>query len=119
NPLMVRHSVAHRGAEEQVLPRAAALGTSIITFNNTCYGRLLQAHGDSPAAGVADCYRYSLAQLGVAVCLSAPATLAQLEENLSVLRAPQLPAERRQRLVEHGQRVYQEDKVFGRYVRGV
>jgi HEAT repeat protein len=119
NPVMVRHSAAHRGAEQQVLPRAVALGTSIITFNNTCYGRLLQPHAGSPPPSSADCYRYSLAQPGVTVCLSAPATVAQLDGNLEVLRAPQLPPERRQHLVEHGQGVYEEDRVFRQWVRGV
>jgi hypothetical protein len=119
NPLMVRHSAAHRGAEQQVLPRAVALGTSIITFNNTCYGRLLQPHGGSSPPSPADCYRYSLAQPGVTVCLTAPATLAQLDDNLEVLRAPQLPPERRQHIVEHGQRVYEEDRAFRKWVRDV
>src|SRR5262249_39800480 len=44
DPVMVRHSVAHRGAEKEVFPHAAARGTSVITFNNTCYGRLLRPH---------------------------------------------------------------------------
>jgi aryl-alcohol dehydrogenase-like predicted oxidoreductase len=118
NPVMVRHSAAHRGAEQQVLPQAVVLGTSIITFNNTCYGRLLQPHPGSSPPRCGDCYRYSLAQPGVSVCLSAPATLAQLEENLEVLRAPELPAERWQHLVEHGRRVYEEDRVFRQWVRG-
>jgi HEAT repeat protein len=117
DPVMVRHSAAHRGAEQEVLPRAAALGTGIITFNNTCYGRLLQAHGATPPRA-ADCYRYTLAQPGVTVCLSAPATLGKLDENLTVLSEPQLQPECRQRLLEHGQRVYEEDTLFRRWVRG-
>jgi HEAT repeat protein len=116
DPLMVRHSAAHRGAEEQVLPRARELGTSIITFNNTCYGRLLQPAGDLPP-DAADCYRYTLAQPGVTACLSAPATLEQLEANLAALAEPELPPERRQALLARGERVYQEDAVFRRLVR--
>jgi HEAT repeat protein len=117
NPLMVRHSAAHRGAEEQIFPRSRQLGTSIITFNNTCYGRLLQPGGDLPLPGAADCYRYTLAQPAVTACLSAPATLEELEENLAALFDPELPPQRRQVLLAHGDRVYQEDAVFQRLVR--
>jgi HEAT repeat protein len=117
NPVMVRHSAAHRGAEEQVFPRALELGTSIITFNNTCYGRLLQPAGDLPPPGAADCYRYTLSQPAVTACLSAPATLEQLEANLAALFDPELPPERRQTLLAQGERVYQEDAVFRRLVR--
>ena len=118
DPVMVRHSAAHRGAEQAVLPAAGQHGTSILTFNNTCYGRLLQPSGDyAPLA--ADCYRYTLAQPGVTACLSAPATLEQLDENLVALRDPRLPPDRRKALLEHGARVYQEDTTFRRLVRAL
>ncbi len=42
DPVMVRHSAAHRKAEAEIFPRAAALGAGLITFNATCYGRLTQ-----------------------------------------------------------------------------
>ncbi|MBL8792605.1 MAG: HEAT repeat domain-containing protein [Planctomycetia bacterium] len=112
NPVMVRHSLAHRGAESRIFPKA--VGTSIITFNNTCYGRLLKA-AVAPAA--ADCYRYALGQPGVTACLSAPATLEQLEENLQALRDPELRAERIENLRRAGDAVYREDTVFRRLVR--
>lgn len=117
NPVMVRHSAAHRGAEECVLPRAVDLGTSIITFNNTCYGRLLEPGGGQSPASAADGYRYSLAQPGVTVTLSAPATLAELDENLAAQHDLDLPAEPRQRLLERGEVVYWEDRTFRKLVR--
>jgi aryl-alcohol dehydrogenase-like predicted oxidoreductase len=115
NPVMVRHSVAHRGAEDRIFPKAREKGTTIITFNNTCYGRILRP--DDAVASAADCYRYTLAQPGVTVCLSAPATVEQLEENLQALRDPALPAERIGPLRNQGDRVYQEDAVFRKLVR--
>jgi aryl-alcohol dehydrogenase-like predicted oxidoreductase/HEAT repeat protein len=118
-PLMVRHSAAHRGAEGHILPCAAELGTGLLTFNNTCYGRLLQAKGDAPAPRPADCYRYSLAQPGVTACLSAPATLEQLDENLRALRDPELPEDRRRLLLAQGERVYEEDTTFRKLVRAL
>jgi hypothetical protein len=115
--VMVRHSAAHRGAEEQIFPRAVERGTGVLTFNNTCYGRLLKAHGERPRPDAADCYRYTLAQPGVTACLAAPATLGQLEENLVALRDPELPRDRRELLRAQGDAVYQEDAVFRKLVR--
>ncbi len=119
DPVMVRHSAAHRGAEKEVFPRAAQGGTSLITFSNTCYGRLLQPYNGLPPPSAADCYRYSLLQPGVWACLSAPASLAQLEENLQALRDPLLPPERRDYLLAFGEKLYEEETVFRRFVRDV
>ncbi len=119
DPVMVRHSAAHRGAEQQIFPRAAQRGASLITFSNTCYGRLLQPRNGVPPPSAADCYRYTLMQPGVRACLSAPATLAQLEENLAVLRDPELPEDRRDYLLSFGERLYEEETVFRKFVRYV
>jgi hypothetical protein len=115
DPIMVRHSAAHRGAETAVLPHAVAHGTSVITFNSTCYGRLLRPPGGLSAA---DCYRYSLAQPGVTLCLSAPANLEQLEETLQVAEDPVLPADRLTEIIEHGAEVYREETLFRQTIRG-
>jgi hypothetical protein len=117
DPVMVRHSAAHRGAEEAVLPRAREAGRGLITFNNTCYGRLLRPRLGLAAPGAADCYRYSLAQPAVAACLAAPSTLEQLEENLDVLHDAVLPEDRRALLLAQGASLYDEEKVFWRLVR--
>jgi hypothetical protein len=116
DPVMVRHSAAHRGAETHVLPAAAARGTSILTFNNTCYGRLLRPGPEGPPRP-SDCFRYTLAEPAVTACLTAPATVEYLEENLTALDDPVLPEDRRRRLVGHGEAVYREDTVFRRLVR--
>jgi hypothetical protein len=117
DPVMVRHSAAHRGAEEEVFPQAAQRGASLITFSNTCYGRLLQSYNGMPPTTAADCYRYTLMQSGVRACLSAPASLAQLEDNLAALRDPVLPDERRNYLLSFGERLYEEETVFRKFVR--
>jgi hypothetical protein len=119
DPVMVRHSAAHRGAEIEVSPRAAQRRASLITFSNTCYGRLLQAHNGMSPPPAADCYRYALMQPGVRACLSAPATLAQLDDNLEALRDSVLPEERRNYLLSFGERLYQEETVFRKFVRNV
>jgi HEAT repeat protein len=118
DPVMVRHSAAHRGAEEEIFPRAAQRGASLITFSNTCYGRLLEPHNGMPPTA-ADCYRYTLMQPGVRACLSAPASLAQLDDNLAALRDPVLPEERRNYLLSFGEKLYEEETVFRKLVRYV
>jgi hypothetical protein len=118
DPIMVRHSAAHRGAEREVFPHGVARATSLITFNNTCYGRLLRPCGNRPPPTAADCYRYSLMQPGVTMCLSAPANLEQLEETLQVARDPTLPAEQLALVVEQGAEVYREETLFRQTIRG-
>jgi len=117
NPLMARHSMAHRGAETAIFPAARARGVGLITFNNTCYGRLLRPHGPHPPATAADCYRYTLSFPEVATCFSAPATLAQLDENLALLDDITLTSDRIAQLRAHGDAVHAENTTFARCVR--
>ncbi|MCA9067507.1 MAG: HEAT repeat domain-containing protein [Planctomycetaceae bacterium] len=119
NPVMVRHSAAHRGAEATIFPIARAHHTGLLTFNNTCYGRLLQAFASEDELSPADCYRYTLGFGAVTACWSAPATMEELQTNLEALHRPELPADRRLRLEEIGKKVYQEDRMFGQFVRRV
>lgn len=119
NPVMVRHSAAHRGAEQQIFPLAVERGVSVITFNNTCYGRLLEPRGGLPAVRPSDCYRYTLMQPAVRCCWTAPATLAELEENFDVLRDPTLPEDRLRLLLAQGELLYREETIFRRLVRSL
>jgi aryl-alcohol dehydrogenase-like predicted oxidoreductase len=115
DPIMIRHSAAHPGAEKEVFPAAAAAGTSIIAFNCTCYGRLLS----SKSVAAADCYRYSLSKLPVRICLCGPADLAEMEQNLEVIEQPELQHEKIETLLMAGRKVYAEDKIFASCIRQV
>jgi HEAT repeat protein len=117
NPVMVRHSAAHRKAEAEIFPKAVALGAGLITFNATCYGRLLGSTGIDPSARAADCYRYSLSQPGVAACLTAPATIGEMDQALEALHNPELSEERVASLKAWGDLVYREDAIFRSLVR--
>lgn len=90
--LMLRYNMAHRKAEEQVLPAAQIAGLPVIAFTCTCWGSLLNGHPQwhEPTPTATDCYRYALDHPAVQVALTAPATLSQLQSNLSVLNAPPL-----------------------------
>ena len=71
---------------------------------------------DQPVTA-ADCYRFALAHPAVSVSLSAPASLDELRENLSVLHAPVLSEQDHQRLCRHGADVYAQDRRFEQLVR--
>ncbi len=110
--VMTRHSAVHPGAEDRVLPLAREKNTGILAFSTLSYGRAL-----SPTISAPDAYRYSLSQAGVSACLSAPRTTSELEQNLTVLRAPPLPLERQAELRAHGKSVHEESQDFARSIR--
>jgi aryl-alcohol dehydrogenase-like predicted oxidoreductase len=88
--LMHRFNMAHRKATVEVFPAAAKARTPIVAFTATRWGTLLEPHADWPGLPptASDCYRYCLAQPSVQVVLTAPRSLAELEQNLDVLELP-------------------------------
>jgi aryl-alcohol dehydrogenase-like predicted oxidoreductase len=106
--LMHRYNMAHRKAEEQVFPMAQQAGIPVVAFTCTRWGKLLQGHpnwqGEIPTA--ADCYRYALHNPAVHMALTAPENQAQLEENLSALRSPELTPEAVVRWQDYGALIY-------------
>lgn len=114
--VMVRHSAAHRGVEDAVLPACAAHGTGVLTFSNLCYGRMLHrtAAPVTSAVTAPDCYRYSLSRPGVHACIAAPRRHAELIENLSVIDELALTEARAAELRAHGDEVYARSRAWGR-----
>jgi aryl-alcohol dehydrogenase-like predicted oxidoreductase len=86
--LMHRYNMAHRGAEEQVLPAALNAEIPVVAFTCTRWGSLLSGHQDwdGPVPTAANCYQYVLHHPAVHMALTAPTTRAQLEENLIALK---------------------------------
>ena len=86
--LMHRYNMAHRGAEEQVLPAALNAEIPVVAFTCTRWGSLLTGHQDwdGPVPTAADCYQYVLHHPAVHIALTAPTTPAQLAENLIALK---------------------------------
>lgn len=95
--LMHRFNMAHRKATQEVFPAAAMSRTPIVAFTATRWGTLLEPHPDwpGPPPTASDCYRYCLAEPAVQVVLTAPRSLAELEQNLTVLELP--PMSKRER----------------------
>jgi aryl-alcohol dehydrogenase-like predicted oxidoreductase len=90
--LMHRFNMAHRKAAHEVFPAAAKARTPIVAFTATRWGTLLEPYADWPGSPptASDCYRYCLAQPSVQTALTAPRSLAELDQNLDVLKLPRM-----------------------------
>jgi aryl-alcohol dehydrogenase-like predicted oxidoreductase len=106
--LMHRFNMAHRKAAHEVFPAAAKARTSIVAFTATRWATLLEPHADwpGPPPTASDCYRYCLAEPAVQVVLTAPGSLAELEQNLDVLALPPMSKRERAEWQRFGDLVY-------------
>jgi aryl-alcohol dehydrogenase-like predicted oxidoreductase len=94
--LMIRYNAAHPGAEEDVFPHLARRRPAVVAYTATCWRKLLRPPRgwEGPAATAGDCYRFCLTSPHVDVVLTAPASAAELRENLQALeRGPLSPEE--------------------------
>ncbi len=93
--LMHRFNMAHRKAAREVFPAASDTRTPVIAFTATRWGTLLKPHpqwSDQPPTAT-DCYRFCLAQPAVHLVLTAPKSIEELDENVKVLKVPQMSDE--------------------------
>ena len=87
--LMVRYNAAHRGAEEDVFPHLHAHRPGVVGYTATRWTGLLRRprgwpkDGRVPTAG--ECYRFVLSSPFVDVCLTAPRSIRELEQNLAAV----------------------------------
>ncbi len=108
--LMIRYNAAHRGAEQEVFPAAAAAGLPVIAYTALRWTALLRPTPDDPPGFAVPpapaWYRFVLQSPSVTVTLAAPHTREELDEDLTVLDTPgPLPADEYERLAAHGSRV--------------
>lgn len=113
--LMMRYNAAHRGAEEDIFPHLPASEPGVVSYTATRWGKLLRAppgwtEGRVPTAG--DCYRFVLGNPHVHVCLTAPRTRQQLEENLAAVGRGPLPAEDVEFMRRFGEAVHRDSRFF-------
>ena len=106
--LMHRFNMAHRKAAREVFPVAAQARTPVVAFTATRWGTLLKPHADWPGQQptASDCYRYCLTEPSVQLVLTAPRSLAELEQNLKVLESPTMSKQKRRRWQRFGDLIY-------------
>src|SRR5262249_4501197 len=99
-------------AAREVSPAAAKARTPIVAFTATRWGTLLKPFADWPGRPptASDCYRYCLAQPPVHLVLTAPRSLAELEQNLDVLKSPPMTKQECAQWQRFGDLVYSQGK---------
>ena len=109
---MNRFNTARRKRAREVFPDAAKTRTPIVAFTATRWGTLLEprAGWPGPPPTASDCYRYCLSQPSVHVVLTAPRSLAELEQNLDVLELPPMSKQKRGQWERFGDLVYSTGK---------
>lgn len=89
--LMLRYNVATADAEREVFPAIQQYRTGIVAHAATDWRRLLRRPRGwpegTPNPTAALCYRFVLSNPQVDVCLTAPRSLRELEENLAAIQA--------------------------------
>ena len=89
--LMVRYNAAHRGAGTEVFPHVTtgdAPRPGVVTYTATRWGTLIDPRCTPPGLRMptaAECYRFALSNPLTDVCLTGPATAAEMDANLRAL----------------------------------
>jgi aryl-alcohol dehydrogenase-like predicted oxidoreductase len=114
--LMIRYNAAHRGAEEDIFPHLQTHDPGLISYTATRWGLLLRKsrswHLEAPRPTPGQCYRFVLSNPHVDVCLTAPRSLKQLEENIASLRQGPLSAEEMDFMKRFGDVIHHTKKWF-------
>ena len=106
----IRYNAVHTGAEQDIFPHLPQENRpGIVIFTATCWRKLLKSKlmpaGERPLAP-ADCYRFVLSHPDVNVCVTAPSTAAQMEDNLKALDAGPLNEDEMARIRRVGKHIY-------------
>jgi aryl-alcohol dehydrogenase-like predicted oxidoreductase len=114
--LMMRYNAAHRGAEQDIFPHLAAHNPAVISYTATRWTYLLRRPRGWPKDGriptPALCYRFVLSNPNVHVCLTAPRSARELDENLAALRDGPLSETDLQFMRDFGDAVHKAQKWF-------
>lgn len=114
--LMIRYNAAHRGAEEDIFSHLENHRPGVVSYTATRWTYLLRRprgwpeSAKIPTAGM--CYRFVLSNPNVDVCLTAPRSVGQLEENLAAVRQGPLAPEEMEFMRNFGDAVYRQHKKF-------
>jgi predicted aldo/keto reductase-like oxidoreductase len=112
----IRYNPAHRGAQKECFPLVENDGApGLVTYTATRWGHLLKEKhmpsGESPLSA-RECYRFSLSDPRVNLCLCGPKDMDQMQTALSALdKGPLTPAET-DRITRIGDHVHKAAKGF-------
>ncbi len=112
----IRYNAAHRGAETECFPLLnQEPRPGIVSYTATRWGHLLN-HKKMPAGeaplSASDCYRFSMSNPAVDVCLCGPADTGQMRQALTALDAGPLSDEEMTRVTKIGDHVHQNVRSF-------
>ena len=112
----IRYNPAHRGAKKECFPLFEKDGSpGLVTYTATRWGHLLQSKhmpkGESPL-NARDCYRFSLSDSRVNICLCGPGDISQMDTALSALDKGVLTPTETEKITRIGDHVHQSAKGF-------
>jgi aryl-alcohol dehydrogenase-like predicted oxidoreductase len=114
--LMIRYNAAHRGAEKEIFPFLARHNTGLVSYTATRWTALTRKPRGwpegKPVPPPASAYRFVLSNPAVDVCLMAPRTLRQFEENMHHIEAGPLPEEEMSAMRDYGDTIYRQRRWF-------
>ena len=112
----VRYNAAHRGAQEGIFPHLQGNDRpGIVSYTATRWGQLLNPKKMPPGDSVpapSDCYRFSLSNPAVEVCLCGPRNVEQMRAALPALELGPLGDEDMERMKRIGDYVHKMNKRF-------
>lgn len=108
--MMIRYNAAHRGAESEVFPHLESHRPGVVSFTATRWQSLLRRPRawpkSAPIPTAGECYRFVLSNPHVDVCLTAPTSLRQFEENLKAVRQGPLDSDHLEYMRRFGDAVH-------------
>lgn len=115
--MMIRYNAAHPGAERDIFPHLQGGRPAIVAYTATAWQRLLKAPKgwDGPVPTAGHCYRFALSNPHVDLCLTGPANIQQLEENVAALEAGPLDAQEMDWMRGFGEKVHAAGGVVSRF----
>ena len=112
----IRYNPAHRRADQECFPFFETKDPpGLVTYTATRWGQLLQPkympEGEAPLSAC-DCYRFSLSDPRVNICLCGPRDLSQMKTALTALEKGGLSSEETHRIKRIGNHVHKSAKGF-------
>jgi len=112
----IRYNPAHRGAKKECFSLFdTKTSPGLVTYTATRWGHLLQSKrmppGDNPLSA-SECYRFSLSDPRVNICMCGPGDKKQMQDALTALDKGLLTKDEEKRIIRIGDHVHKSAKGF-------